>query len=116
MNRQPWVNCSNPLAPLWVNGLRQAIADGFVSREKLQVEVDKGHVRPSLIEQIDAGIDSPMQLTQRQRDLDRGFVPPYHSLRFGRTSPWLSPMSALQFGIARLGQRFKFIDVKNMLR
>lgn len=116
MNRQPWVNCSNPLAPLWVTGLRQAIADGFVSREELQVEVDKGHVRPSLIEQIDAGIDCPMQLTQRQRDLDRGFVPPYRSLRFGRTSPWLSPMSALQFGIARLGQRFKFIDVKNMLR
>jgi len=116
MNRQPWVNFSNPLAPLWVTGLRYAISNGFISREELQVEVDKGHVRPSLIEQIDAGIDCPMKLTQRQRDLDHGFMPHYRSLRSGRTSPWISPMSALQFGIARLGQRFKFIDIKNMLR
>jgi hypothetical protein len=83
MNRQPWVDCTNPLASLWVAGLRRAMVNGFVSREELLAEVDKEHVRPSLVAQIDFGVDCPSLLTKRQRDLDHGFVAPYTRLRTG---------------------------------
>jgi hypothetical protein len=107
MNRQPWVDCSNPLAHLWVAALREAMFNGFVSREELQGEVDKGHVRPSLLEQIDSGFDYPLQLTKRQRHLDHGFIAPYRKLQAGRSSPWVSQIAALKYRIARAIVNFK---------
>ena len=107
MNRQPWVDYSNPLAHLWVAALRQAMGNGFVSREELQGEVDKGHVRPSLLEQIDSGFDCPLQLTKRQRHLDYGFIAPYRKLRTGRSSPWVSPIAALKYRLVRAINKFK---------
>jgi hypothetical protein len=108
MKRQPWVDCSNPLAHLWVAGLRQAMSDGFISREELQAEVDKGHVRPSLLEQIDSGFNFPLQLTKQQRHLDYGFIAPYRKLQIGRSSQWVSPIVALNSRLARvLGNFFK---------
>jgi hypothetical protein len=108
MNRQPWVDCSNPLAHLWVAGLRQAMINGFLSREELQAEVDKGHVRPSLLEQIDSGFDCPLQLTKWQKDLDHGFVAPYRRLQTERSSSWVSLFSSIQSRIAKIPHTFKF--------
>jgi len=107
MNRQPWVDCSNPLAYLWVGGLRHAITDGFISLEELREQIDKGHVRPSLMEQINGGIDDPIRLTREQRRLDRRFVAPYRSLRSGKASPWTSPMAVARAVIARVNYRLK---------
>lgn len=94
MNTQPWVSRSNPLGHLWVSCLRRAMAAGFVTRGDLEREVQDGHVRPSLLLQIDAGIDDPLALSRKQRASDRGFIPPYRSLRTGRSSPWTSPLAA----------------------
>jgi hypothetical protein len=80
MNRQPWVATTNPLAHLWVACLRRAMASGFISRAELLREVETGHVRPSLIAQIDAGVDNPAELLVNMRQLDREFVAPYRRL------------------------------------
>ncbi len=80
MNHQPWVATTNPLAPLWVACLRRALEASFISRAELQHEVAAGHVRPSLIAQIDAGVDNPADLRVDVRHLDGAFVAPYRRL------------------------------------
>lgn len=86
MVTQPWVSLENPLGDLWVACLQRAMTQGAITSEQVQAAVAAGHVRPSLL---------PQALGQktaraRLRPLDRGFVPPYKSLRSGGASPWLS--------------------------
>ena len=88
MNHQPWVATSNPLAPLWVACLRRAMAASFISHAELQHEVAAGHVRPSLLTQIDAGVDNPAELRADVRRIDRAFVAPYRSLTGHRWRRW----------------------------
>lgn len=90
MNQQPWVAATNPLAPVWIACLRRAMAGGFIQREELAREVTAGHVRPSLIAQIDAGVDDPAALRGAIRDLDRAFVAPYRRLAGYRWRRWAS--------------------------
>lgn len=96
MNTQPWISTVNPLGHLWVSCLRRALAAGFITRDELEREVRDGHVRPSLLLQIDAGIDDTLALSRLQRASDRRFVAPYRRLHTGRSSPWTSPLAALR--------------------
>jgi hypothetical protein len=91
MNTQPWVSLRNPLGPLWLAGLRRAIAAGAIDRADVAQAVARGHVRPSLAAQLDDPAAAPAAL----RALDRGFVAPYRSLRGGRSRPWTSWRGAL---------------------
>jgi len=84
MNTQPWVATSNPLAHLWVACLRRALAAGFISRTEVEREVFAGHARPSLLAQIDAGMDRPLDLPKSARHVDRFFIAPYHYLNGSR--------------------------------
>lgn len=95
MNLQPWVATSNPLAHLWVACLRRALDNGFISRADLDREVSAGHVRPSLLPQVDGGPDSPLELPLAVRRADRDFVAPYRRLRSGRARPWTSMRTAV---------------------
>jgi hypothetical protein len=88
MNTQPWVSTANPLGHLWVACLRRALAAGFISRAEVEREVSSGYVRPSLLPQLDASIDSTLELPAAVRRLDLGFVAPYRRLRSGRSRPW----------------------------
>ena len=86
MPTQPWVSLDNPLGGLWVDCLRRALAQGFVTVQELREAVAAGHVRPSLLPQATGAESAPARL----RALDRGFVAPYKSLRSGSASPWMS--------------------------
>ena len=88
MNTQPWVSHLNPLGYLWVATLRNAIQDGAVSRVFVEEEIVKGHVRPSLIYQIDYGIDDGILLPTSVLGLDAEFVPPYRDIATHGATPW----------------------------
>lgn len=95
MNTQPWVATTNPLAHLWVACLRRALAGGFITRAEVEREVAAGYVRPSLLGQIDIGLDRPMELSSAMRRGDRAFAAPYRRLRSGRARPWTSARMAV---------------------
>ena len=91
MNTQPWVSMRNPLGGLWLDCLRRAVAAGFIAREEVVREVAAGHVRPSLLAQL----DEPATPAAKLRALDADFVAPYKSIRSGKTRPWLTWRSAV---------------------
>ena len=87
MNTQPWVSLENPHGHVWMACLRRAIESGFISREEIAREVELHHVRPTLLVQIDSGIDRTSQLSVAAVIKDLAFQAPYHKLgkkRLGR--------------------------------
>jgi hypothetical protein len=101
MNTQPWISYSNPLGHLWVSCLRRAIKAGFISEEDVAREAREGHVRPSLLAQLQAGMDDCIVLPAEVRRLDRRFVPSYHALQAGKARPWTSFPAALKAFLRR---------------
>ncbi len=91
MNTQPWISRDNPLESIWVNCLMRAVKVGFISMEEVHREAHSGHIRPSLLAQIECGIDSSRELAREARRLDNGFVAPYKALTCGSATPWTSP-------------------------
>jgi hypothetical protein len=90
MHIQPWVASSNPLAHLWVACLRRAVAAGFIRRSELEREVAAGHVRPTLLSQIDMAVDDPRELSAKVRQMDDRFVAPYRHLAGRKRRRWTS--------------------------
>jgi hypothetical protein len=88
MNKQPWVSSENPLGYLWVRTLRQAVVEGAISRAFIEDEVRLGHIRPSIIYQIDHEIDDAFLLPKKILSADAGFTPPYRTLGVYHTSKW----------------------------
>lgn len=86
MHTQPWISTANPLGYLWIACLRRAIQSGFISHEDLEREVQLGHVRPSLILQVDLGIDDALTLNRLQLGLDKDFIPPYKMLELKKSN------------------------------
>jgi hypothetical protein len=58
MRRQPWVSRYNRHGGLWVRTLRDAIHDGFISRDEVRHAVEDGYARPSLLWQL--GLPRPV--------------------------------------------------------
>lgn len=105
MKSQPWVSTSNPYGDIWVACLRRALNDGFISREELLKEIDAGHIRPSLLVQIDENVGDAFRLTSANKALDDKFIAPYHSLKCGAASPWLSFRFAAKMVLVRIYYR-----------
>jgi hypothetical protein len=101
MNTQPWVSCANPLGHLWVACLRRALSAGFITQDEVDREVRTGHVRPSLLAQLQAGQDNCIDLPADMRRLDRDFVPPYRELQAGKGRPWTSFHAAVRALVRR---------------
>lgn len=102
MDTQPWVSLNNPLRHHWVQCLCRAVSAGFLARDELAREVAAGHVRPSLLAELD-GVASDVKTLRR---LDKGFVAPYRAIRSGKARPWVSLRSMLAFYMRRSLQRF----------
>ncbi len=83
MHTQPWVSTANGLAHLWVGCLRRALEAGFITRSEVVREVAASNVRPSLLAQLEAGVDDPKALAAQARQADRAFVAPYRRLPRG---------------------------------
>ena len=84
MSRQPWLFTTNPLAPIWIKDLAEAIASGFISWSDVREDILKGNSRPSLWYQLKRGIFDPKDLPGYIKRLDRFFVAPH--LRSAGTS------------------------------
>jgi hypothetical protein len=108
MNMQPWTSTGNPYGHLWIRCLRRALSGGVVTRADLEREAASGNIRPSLISQIDHGIDSCVGLPHTLADQDRNYTPPYKQLRSGRARPWTSLRAAAWQILARCYRRSPF--------
>lgn len=80
MHTQPWISAENKLGHLWMQTLKSAINADFISHVDLEREISLGHVRPSLVAQLDAGIDLSADLPPAICKLDKGFLAPYKRL------------------------------------
>lgn len=104
MNTQPWVSRENPLEPVWVNCLMRAVKARFISMEELRREARAGHIRPSLIVQLERGTASSRKLGREARHLDSGYAASYKSLKSGRASPWTSPGAFVKAVLRKLAR------------
>jgi hypothetical protein len=75
--------------------LKRALNCGFISRAEVEQEIASGHVRPSLLAQIDESLEFSVTLPASLRKLDRNFVAPYRKLHTGKSRPWTSLRSAI---------------------
>lgn len=88
MNTQPWTSTANPLCKLWVNCLQRAIQAKFITIADVVREIHAGHVRPSLIHQLEKQHDDPLRLSSSELSADSKFIAPYKSLEFVKLKPW----------------------------
>jgi hypothetical protein len=96
MNTQPWVSRENPLGYLWTRDLIEAIDAGALSTDFVKQEVAVGHVRPSLVYQLENRIEDGLLLPRAARRMDRDFVPPYRVLANHQGSSWRQPAKRLR--------------------
>jgi len=82
---EPWISRGHPLAHLWVRDLLDAVARGFLKPEVVAQEIRRGHARPSLLYQVEHGLEEPLLVSRRARLLDRDFAP--------AGAGWLAPQS-----------------------
>jgi hypothetical protein len=74
MPTQPWVSRYNKHGRVWVDYLREAIADGFISVDEVRQAVRQGYARPSLLWQLKVPNPRWPKLNGViNRVLDRGF-------------------------------------------
>lgn len=112
MSRQPWLDGSNPLAPLWCQSLIDAIDAGLIRIDEVADEVQRGRVRPSLLHQVEARVADPRALPQRlrRRDLEV-FVPPHRRAGAGSARHGDSPQGAPRSGAIRAGLTLMLNDL-----
>ena len=96
MTTQPWVSQENPLGYHWTGDLIEAIDAGAIAIEFVKQEIAAGHVRPSLMYQVENRIKDSLLLPVKARRLDQKFVPPYRSLPKHHGSLWLHPGKRLR--------------------
>jgi hypothetical protein len=103
MPTQPWVSPRNRLGYLWVNEVRRMIAEGALSRGEMQAEIDLGFFRPSLMVELDEGLDGPADADRIRRfetiDASAGYVPHRSVQEFDRRR--LDAVHAYERGLAR---------------
>lgn len=104
MNTQPWVSTKNPLGYLWVQCLRRAIADNYISPNEVQQEVSLGHIRPSLIAQLSSSEDDVLCLQKSIKKLDNEFIAPFKNIHCHNAKPWISPLAWYK---SKLSKTFK---------
>ena len=84
MDFQPWLSCDNKLGYLWMRSLFEAIDDGFITVAYVREQIRLGHVRPSLLHQVQQRIEDSTKI-RRARRLDRYFKPPAQAMNEPRT-------------------------------
>jgi hypothetical protein len=73
MPRQPWVCFDNPHGELWYQMLKEALFEGFISKEEVFREIKQGYVHPKIPNRI--GHKTPWHWRFRS------FDPPYKRLQ-----------------------------------
>ena len=73
---EPWHSRAHPLGHIWVRDLLDAIARKQVEPRFVAEQVALGYVRPSLLYQVEHGLEEPLLLPRKARRLDLDFQPP----------------------------------------
>lgn len=76
-DRQPWLSRLNPLNRIWTQELFEAIDRGYIAPEDVEAHVRCGHVRPSLLYQVESRIADSRRLSKAACALDSSFRPPF---------------------------------------
>jgi hypothetical protein len=87
MNTQPWISRKNRIGALWCQDLFEAVDAGFIGRQTVAENVEKGWVRPSLLFQVDHRISDPRRLPRAACLLDKNYQAPYLGLLPSTPSP-----------------------------
>ena len=90
MNTQPWISNTNRNGHLWVACLRRALQAGFITRDDVLRAVGEGHVRPSLVYQLDSGADDVQGMPLNILRQDLKFSAPFHGLNKSRRARFYS--------------------------
>ena len=89
MSTQPWVSLEHPLGYLWTGDLIEAVDAGAIELDDIKQEITAGHVRPSLLYQVENRIQDGLLLSRKARRVDNHFVAPFQSLTKHASSNWL---------------------------
>lgn len=76
MGERPWYRAFAPSGKLWTAQLRSALEQGYLSLDDIREDVAHGLVRPSLLGQMEQGIDNPFELPAVTITADSTFVLP----------------------------------------
>ena len=76
LGERPWYRAFAPGGKLWAMQLRNAVGEGYLSLDDIREDVARGIVRPSLLWQMEQGIDNPFELPTVATTADSGFVLP----------------------------------------
>lgn len=76
MGERPWYRAFAPSGKLWTAQLRSALEQGYLSLDDIGEDVAQGLVRPSLLWQMEQGIDNPCELPAVAIAADSTFVLP----------------------------------------
>lgn len=80
MDTQPWINANHPFGAVWVRDLIEAVRGGFITLDEIRDHASRGWIRPSLVHQVENGIESTALVPPRVLALDRRYAPPYRKL------------------------------------
>jgi hypothetical protein len=80
LHSQPWTETRHPLAAVWVAALHRTVQAGALSLATVKKEIDAGHVRPSLLYQLESGRFEASAIPGEVLARDRSFVAPYRTL------------------------------------
>jgi hypothetical protein len=103
---EPWVARDHPLGHVWVRDLLDAIAQHHLAPEAVARQIALGHVRPSLLYQVDHGIEEPLLLPRRARRLDLAFEAGRHVSR-KTTVRWRPMLGAVARQVGRWTRELK---------
>lgn len=80
LEMQPWIRAGHPFGHVWVAELIAAVREGFITIEEVRMHAMRGWVRPSLVHQVEKGIEDCALLPPSVLALDRHFSPPQLTL------------------------------------
>jgi hypothetical protein len=104
---EPWIARDHPQGHLWVRDLLDAIAHNHLAAEVVAQQVALGHVRPSLLYQVEHGIEEPLLLPRRARQLDRAFDAARRSFHRKPTVHWRPILGAVARQVGRWTRELK---------
>jgi hypothetical protein len=104
---EPWLSRSHPLGHLWVRDLLDAVAHDGVRPELVAEQVALGHVRPSLLYQVEHGLEEPLLLPRKARHLDRNFQPSQRQSDRRLMVQWRPMLGALARQLGRWSRGLK---------
>jgi len=73
---RPWYSLHSPARKLWIQELQAALAEGDLSLKDLQKDVSEGLIGPSVLYQIERGIEDLAEVPSSIAELDRSTIVP----------------------------------------